>query len=81
VSSCCAPLSLRRHFPGHWRRIRMPPWDDRQRPWAALLGYDVTSVVRVGPKSSHYPQVTPLGGAECTDVAGWEPLVGPRRTR
>jgi predicted DNA-binding transcriptional regulator AlpA len=38
------------------------------------LGYDVTSVVRVGPKSSHYPQVTPLGGAECTDVAGWEPL-------
>lgn len=58
-----------------------PMGDDRQRPWAALLGYDVTSVVGVGPKSSHYPQVTPLGGAECTDVAGWEPLVGPRRTR
>ena len=44
-----------------WSSASDAPWDDRQRPWAALLGYDVTSVVRVGPKSSHYPQVTPIG--------------------
>jgi hypothetical protein len=73
-----APVAEVAFFPAH--RRQMPPWDDRQRPWAALLGYDVTSVFCVAPKSSRYPQVTRLGGAECTDVAGWEPLAKPRRT-
>ena len=53
---------------------RMPPWHDRQRPQAALLGYDVTSVFRVAPGSSRCPQVTRLGGAEGRAMAGWEPL-------
>ena len=66
-------------FPGHW--VRMPPWDVRQRPWANFLGYDVTSVFHVAPKSSRSPQVTSIGWLRSAwtwlDGNRWENEGGP----